>query len=286
MADLQSLALALAAFETLRTPGKITNSLRVEGRQGLKRQWDLLDDVVKDKIREKIFSLAQQDISVTIFGDEDFPKSLIDRGRPAAPILFYQGDPQLFEEPGIGMCGSRAATELGLKAARACGEEVSARGLVVISGYAKGVDTETHLAALQTGGCTVIVLAEGFDHFRIKKVFADDFDRRRALVVSQFPPSQPWGAYNAMARNKVIFGLGRALVVIEAGERGGTLAAGQGALKIGRPVFVLEFGEGTPPGNRILLNQGGRSARSRTELGLAIDFALARHPDVQAELPI
>jgi DNA processing protein len=140
-----------------------------------------------------------------------------------------------------------------------------------VSGYAKGVDTATHLAALEQGGKTIIVLAEGINGFRIKREFSKDFDPKRVLVVSQFRPSQPWAAYAAMARNHVIFGLGNALVVIEAGEKGGTLAAGRDALKRGRPVFVLNFGDETPAGNRILIDAGAQPVASRSDLGRALD---------------
>ena len=81
-----------------------------------------------------------------------------------------------------------------------------------------------------------------------------------------------------MARNHLIFGLGRALVVIEAGEKGGTLAAGRDALKRGRPVFVLNFDDKTPPGNRLLIDAGARPVSSRHELGRALD-ALGEEPE-------
>jgi DNA processing protein len=110
----------------------------------------------------------------------------------------------------------------------------------------------------------VIVLAEGIDHFPIKRDFVSHFDPERVLVVSQFHPQQPWAAYGAIARNHLIFGLGKALVVIEAGEQGGTLAAGREALQRGRPVFVLDFGDETPIGNRILVEAGGRPITSPT----------------------
>ena len=201
----------------------------------------------------------------------------------AAPLLFYWGNTALLHAGGVGMCGSRSVSELGLKAAHACGVQVSCRDLVVVSGYARGVDTATHLAALQAGGRTVNVLAEGFDHFRIKKDFKQDFDSSRALVVSQFPPGQPWGAFAAMDRNKVIFGLGLALVVIEAGERGGTLAAGEGALSAGRPLLVLDFGTETPPGNVKLLAAGGRPIASTTELASALDAVVEGASDDSEE---
>jgi DNA processing protein len=118
--------------------------------------------------------------------DQQFPASLVVKGRPVVPGLFCMGDLRSLNAAAAGMCGSRQATPLGLKAARACGEEVSVRGLTVVSGYAKGVDTQTHLAALDQGGTTVIVLAEGINHFRIKREFAKSYDPERILVISQF----------------------------------------------------------------------------------------------------
>lgn len=281
----RALCLGLAAFAALRTPARITETLSTGGRNALDLIWDQIGPTMQRQLRDEARRLNDQGLNVVMFGDDNYPRSLVERGRPAAPVIFYMGDLSLATRPGVGMCGSRNVTDLGVKAARSCGDEVSRRGMVVISGYAKGVDTETHLAALRQGGSTVIVLAEGFHHFRVKRTFANDYDPTRVLVLSQFPPSQPWQAHAAMARNALIFGLGRALVVIEAGEKGGTLAAGEGALRIGRPVLVLDFGDDTPPGNRILLERGGQAVRSRHALGDAIDALSAAPQEAQGELP-
>ncbi|MFI5712927.1 DNA-processing protein DprA [Kribbella sp. NPDC051620] len=248
-----------------------------------------LDAFSQAAMFEQAADLRSRSIEALLYGDDDYPASLVHNGRPVAPVLFLWGERRLLTAHGIGMCGSRSASSLGLKAAQSCGQAVSYRNLAVVSGYAKGVDTETHLAALRTGGHTVIVLAEGFNHFKIKQSFSSDFDPRRCLVVSQFPPTQPWGAYAAMARNKIIYGLSDALVVVEAGERGGTRAAGEGALKLGRPVFVLDFGSETPAGNVALLKAGGIPVRSVDELGEVLDrlrSTLAEPMNVQAELPL
>ena len=139
--------------------------------------------------------------------------------------------------------------------------------MTVVSGYAKGIDTATHLAAVKAGGTTVIVLAEGILRFRRKRAYAHEgFDWSRSLVVSQFPPLQTWSVGAAMSRNAVIAGLGLALVVVEAGETGGTLNAGLQALDMGRPVIALDFSSQTPPGNAILLRRGAVGARSTREL--------------------
>ncbi|MED5801238.1 DNA-processing protein DprA [Gordonia sp. Z-3] len=262
---------ALVAFEVFRTPGRVTRALVNSNPEPLREAWRHLSIESRSALARQVDDLEARGIEAINAGDSDFPKSLVVGGKPIVPTLFCQGDLSLLTAAGAGMCGSRKVTPLGLKAAKACGEEVSDRGLTVVSGYAKGVDTATHLAALGRGGRTVIVLAEGINAFRIKREFRERFDPSRVLVVSQFRPDQPWAAYAAMARNHVIFGLGKALVVIEAGEKGGTLSAGRDALKRGRPVFALNFGEETPVGNRLLIEAGAHPVTSRTELGVALD---------------
>ncbi|MGW6228259.1 DNA-processing protein DprA [Cellulosimicrobium cellulans] len=258
---------ALTAFVSIRTPVQIERQLQSEGPGILERLFNELPNQTRQELEQRASAMAAMGIDVVTFQDPDYPEQLIQRGRPVAPILFLRGNRQLLHERSIGMCGSRHASELGLKAAQACGEEAADGGVTVVSGYAAGVDTVTHLASLSRLGSTVIVLAEGMDQFRVKRNFEGHLDPSRTLVVSQFAPWQKWAAHAAMTRNKIIYGLGQALVVIEAGERGGTLAAGEGALRIGRTVFVLNFGEETPPGNELLLAQGGIPIRSRGEFG-------------------
>lgn len=262
----ETLALAVSAFVDPRTPARIHAVLRSEGRDGLKRRFLALGEADRDTVIAKANELADKGIYAVLYGDDLYPRQL-ERLATSSPIFFCWGNPELFSAPSIGMCGSRKATDLGLKAAALCGEEASASGIAVVSGYAKGVDTTTHLAALESGGKTVIVLPEGIDGFRIKKDFPRDlFRKENVLAVSQFAPRQPWTAGAAMTRNKVIYGLGLALVVIEAGDSGGTLAAGEGALANGRPVLVLDFDGSTPPGNRILLQRGGIPVPNRRKL--------------------
>jgi DNA processing protein len=248
--------LALVAFHVAKTPTRIDEILRLRGRTGLEELINRLDADEVATLEAEASKLAEKRIFPVMRGDAHYPDRLIHKDRTSSPILYCLGNLDLLSHDGVGMCGSRSATDLGLRAAVECGEEATRRNLTVISGYAKGVDIATHLAALRSGGSTVIVLAEGFDHFRIKGSFKGQFDLNRILVISQFPPSQPWQAHAAMTRNRIIFGLGRALVVVEAGERGGTLAAGEGALRMGCQVFVLDFGQDTPPGNIMLLKMG------------------------------
>ena len=276
----QQLRRALTAFGHPRTPGRIMELLRTDGVSALDGIYSQLPGPEMRRVEEQVLRLLDDGVDVLFWGDDRYPRQLLN-APGAPPILFVRGNEQLLEQPGISMCGSRNVSEQGLQAAAACGYEVARYGMVVMSGYARGVDMETHLAALNNDGTTVIVLAEGINHFRIKKALPRElFTRERVVVVSQFPPSQPWSAGAAMTRNAVIVGLGLALVVIEAGDKGGTLAAGQHALRAGRPVFVLDFGDSTPPGNRILLQQGATAVTSRPSLGTALD-RLAPEPEVE-----
>lgn len=261
----------LVAYTHFRTPLKVTKALLDPNPETLREVWRALDDETRVSLAKQAGDLSERGIVAIAANDPRFPSSLVVKGRPIVPALFCLGDLQLLSTSGAGMCGSRKVTPRGIKAARACGEVVSDRGLTVVSGYAKGVDTETHLAALDRGGQTIIVLAEGINHFRIKREFKESFDPARVLVISQFHPQQRWAAHAAMARNHLIFGLGLALIVVEAGEKGGTLAAGREALKRGRPVFVLNFDSETPEGNKMLLADGGQAITSRHKLGDALD---------------
>jgi len=165
------------------------------------------------------------------------------------------------------MCGARKASGTGLRAARACASVAAQAGLVVVSGNAAGVDSEAHLGALEGGSSTILIIPEGALHYRARRSDALGDVDDRVLVVSQFPPRQPWLVGGAMARNTLIAGLGEALVVIEAGSEGGTLNAGKQALRMGRPVIALEFESvPTPPGNAILHAQGATRLRRPSDL--------------------
>jgi len=258
---------AIAVFEVYRTPARVAGALRQDPDR-LDAEMSELDPETNRRVEATTAHYAERDVGVLFWNDPDYPKGLQDLSLPP-PVLFTMGDLGILDRSAVGMCGSRRASPIGLDAARACGLAVAGAGLTIISGYATGVDTATHLAALDSGGHTVVVLAEGFNHFRVKGPFQDRMDR--VLVLSQFPPGRPWDVGAAMTRNGTIAALGRALVVIEAHETGGTLDAGLQGLAIGRPVLALEFETApTPPGNRMLIERGARPIHSPAELRKAV----------------
>ena len=264
--DVDTLRLAVAAVRHGGGARQLAVQVRRDGPEVIRVLYEQLARDPRDDIEAEAQLLEAGGAGAVVLGHERYP-SMLASLRQAPPALFYLGNSELLAMPSIGMCGSRHATDQGLGAARACGEEAARCGLAVISGYARGVDTEAHAGALDTEGRTIMVLAEGIQRFKAKRWLAPrTHDPHQVAIVSQFPPTQPWSVRTAMTRNAVIVGLSLGLVVIEAGESGGTLAAGMQALDMGRPVFALEFKSEMPPGNKILLDRGAVPVRSRGQL--------------------
>lgn len=190
-------------------------------------------------------------------------------GRQAPERIFVQGNLELIYEHAISFCGARNASEKGIGAAAVCARTACKNSFVVTSGNARGVDRATHREALENGGTTILVLPEGFDHFRVAAELRDVWDWNRVLVVSQFEPRTVWKSYHAMARNKVIMGLSCAMIVVEAGEKGGTRAAGEEALKLRIPLFAVDYGfdENVAPGNRALIARGAKPLKKSKGTG-------------------
>jgi DNA processing protein len=212
-------------------------------------------------------------------GQAGYPAALSRGGR--SPVLSMLGNTALLDRPGLAFCGSRKASEAGIAMAADSAEQAVRAGLTVISGNAAGVDLAAHHAALRHSGSTILVLAEGIERFRIRREMRPAWDWSRALVISQFPPQAVWQAYRAMERNDVIIALSRAVIIVEAGDTGGTLAAGLRGLQVGKPVFVTDY-EGamtSAGGNTQLLGKGAVPLRRSAETGLPELNAISRLGD-------
>lgn len=141
----------------------------------------------------------------------------------------------------IAVVGSRAATQAGLARARALSEALVSHGVVVVSGLAEGIDTQAHTAAIDAGGTTVAVLGTALDDCfpRANRALQDRIIRDH-LAVSQFPSGSPLQRKNFPIRNRTMALLSDATIIVEAGEGSGTIHQGWEALRLGRPLFLLE----------------------------------------------
>ena len=206
-----------------------------------------------------VLELRERGIVATSFLEPEYPARLVERlGRLAPPLLFAMGDLGLTRTPSVGFCGSRRASDKGLGVTQDIAEQLARNHVTLVSGYAAGVDTQVHSAALHYGTATIVVLAEGISHFRVKRDLRSVWQDERVLILSEFLPGLPWNARQAMQRNSTICALSDAMVLIEAGESGGSIAAGRTAISIGVPLFAPVY-DGMPPwaeGNRIVLREG------------------------------
>jgi DNA processing protein len=227
-----------------------------------------------DRQREMSMIMVRDDVqSAVMIGRDErlYPKSVRDQFGGRSPNVWALGNVDLLDSLAVGFCGSRNASERGLEVASDAAGQLAEAGVTVVSGNAAGVDLEAHRTALEVGGKTILVLPEGIDHFRIRKELRPVWDWSRVLVLSQFEPSAVWKSFRAMERNGLIIALSRAMIVIEAGETGGTLNAGFSTLKQHKPLFVALYENMVEhaKGNSMLLEKGGMRLGQNDETGRA-----------------
>ncbi|MGE5674126.1 MAG: DNA-processing protein DprA [Mycobacterium leprae] len=171
--------------------------------------------------------------------DVDYPVRLLMTPDPP-PYLFVDGPWQPDNRPTVAVVGTRKPTAYGLKVADRLGRELAEAGAVVISGMARGIDSAAHRATLAAGGTTVAVLGGGAD-----VVYPPESGalykaiRGTGAVMSEQPPGTAPRPEHFPERNRIISGLADGILVVEAGERSGTLITVARALEQGRDVFAV-----------------------------------------------
>ena len=177
--------------------------------------------------------------------------------------LYGLGNLELLGKRSIGICGSRDASPEALDWAYHLGKEAAKRDMLIVSGYARGVDRQAHKGALEAGGSTIAVLPEGIEGFSIRQELVSLVDlESNFLAVSMFEPNARWTSWRAMTRNQLIVGLSSSLVVVEARDKGGTIDAARKCLKQGKKLWAVEYPiESTGgAGNRLLLKNASAIA--------------------------
>ena len=197
---------------------------------------------------------------ITLTMEEAYPPLLRQVYAPP-PVLYVRGDLTGCLEGGVGVVGSRAMSNYGHKVAYELGRDLGHGKVSVISGLARGVDTQAHQGALEAGGHTVGVLGCGVDKVypgENRALFKEMV--KRGAVVSEFPLGTPPSAGNFPVRNRVISGLSRAVVVVEAGLRSGALITARHALDQNREVLAVPgpVASAASQGCHELIKQGAR----------------------------
>jgi DNA processing protein len=185
------------------------------------------------------------------------------------PVLWLRGCIDVLRAPAIAIVGSRAASPYGLEMARRLASDLAAAGVVIVSGLARGVDSAAHVAALRVNGRTVGVLGCGIDRIypAEHRDLAADMTARGA-VASEFPAGVPPLPHHFPLRNRIISGLSRAVVVVEAAEKSGALITASAALEQGREVMVVPgpASAGRNRGGHLLIRDGARLVESADDI--------------------
>ena len=232
------------------------------------------------RARETRTAAAASGISVVAWDDPLFPAAL--HAISDMPVvLWYRGALDAFEAPAVAVVGSRAASSVALETAERLGEDLAARGITVVSGLARGVDSAAHRGALRTGR-TVAVLGSGVDHIypHEHRGLAREI-AATGLVISEFAPGTPPLKFHFPLRNRIISGLSRAVVVIEASENSGSLITAACALEQGRDVMAVPGNvlSGRNRGGHALLRDGAKIVEGADdiveELGLTLPDPVA-----------
>lgn len=212
--------------------------------------------------------------------DADYPESLRHIYDPPA-VLFGLGAFSFQESgPNVAIVGSRRATPYGKETAGRLAAALGSCGLVIVSGMARGIDTAAHNGALESGARTVAVLGSGLDvtYPRENAGLMERITASGGLVLTEFPLGSRPEAWHFPVRNRIISGLCRAVVVVEAGERSGALITAEAALEQGRDVMAVPGNVNNPysRGANRLIKQGARLVEDARdvleELGLTALF--------------
>jgi DNA processing protein len=194
----------------------------------------------------------------------DYPVYLREIADPPV-VLWVQGATEVLGRPSVAIVGSRDAMTSSLLVARQLARGLVEAGLTVVSGLAVGVDTAAHEGALEAGGTTVAVLGSGLGHIYPKANRAlAGLIARTGAVVTELPPDAPPRGRHFPLRNRIISGLSRGTVVVEASDRSGSLSTARQALDQGRCVMAVPGGTlaGRHRGCHGLLKEGARLVES------------------------
>jgi len=180
-------------------------------------------------------------LRISTYTLEELLGPLNDVEKKYAPKKLYGvGDlPIPLPSPRSAIIGSRKASPEGLKAAGDIARTLVRRGVVVVSGLAKGIDTSAHKTAIEEGGHTIAVLGTPLDSVYPKENFQlQDVIMRHHLAISQFPIGHPTLPRNFVIRNRTMALISDASIIVEAGDSSGSLHQGWEALRLGRPLFI------------------------------------------------
>lgn len=204
------------------------------------RQKRAVCSVSLEQTEKVLENCEKKNISVTYYGDEKYPESLKSIYNPPC-VLFYQGDIDILKKyPTVTVVGTRRPTEYSVRVANWICSELARADVIIISGFAIGLDSAAHRAALLARGRTAAVLGCGIDvDYPRDNAGAKKYIARNGIVLTEFLPGTEPYPKNFPVRNRILSGLSMGTLVIQAPEKSGSLITANLALEQGRSVFCI-----------------------------------------------
>lgn len=214
----------------------------------------------KVDVTEELERIKRHKIDIITLNDESYPESLKAIYDPP-PLLYVKGKIKREDRNAIAIVGSRRATTYGRLTAQRLSSQLAAQGITIVSGMARGIDSEAHKGALAVGGRTVAILGCGIDVvYPPENRALEERIASSGAVITEFPFGTRPFAGNFPKRNRIISGLSLGVIIVEAAQKSGALITARLALEQGREVFAVP-GSATSPyskGTHNLIKEGAK----------------------------
>ncbi len=258
-------AAAARLLERFGSAAGVFQARRVE-LESLRIKPETIESLMKREFEEKALeeyeNVKRLGGDILILDDGSYPTLLREIADP--PITLYvMGDWQAcFDMPCVGVIGSRMCSTYGKNASEMLARDLASRGICIVSGLARGIDTAAHRGALEAGGKTLAVMGTGLNDVYPKenRKLVDEILEKGGAVVSQFPLNTPPIPENFPYRNRIISGLSYGVLIVEASERSGSLITARLAMEQNREVMAVpgNITSGKSYGTNYLIKAGAK----------------------------
>lgn len=242
-------------LDKYKTPERIYNLTYEELIQlkwlNNKKIENILDKKIRDYLGKYIENMIRKEIDIITINERLYPKRL--KEIYDAPVCIYiKGNKNILNQNMIGIIGCRQASEYGIKVAKYFSYNLSKKGIIIVSGLAKGIDSFSHIGTIEANGKTIAVVGNSLDIVYPKENYylEKQIIQKEGAIISEYPLGVKPEKINFPARNRIISGISKGVIVVEAKRKSGTLITVDFALEQGRDVYVV-------PGNINSINSVG-----------------------------
>ena len=231
-------------LQKYKTPEKIYTLKKEEILQIKGFNETLAENIIckenRENLEKQLECLQKQNIKILTIEDKEYPKNL--KTIYDYPISIYvKGNEKILNMPSIGIVGCRESSPYGEKVAQYFAYHLSKRNINIISGLAKGIDSQSHIGAIKAKGNTIGVVGNGLDivYPKENQYLYDKMIEENGAIISEYPLGTKPEKMNFPARNRIISGMSQGILVVEAKKKSGTLITVDFALEQGRNVYVV-----------------------------------------------